>query len=114
MMQRWPATGLALLALALAACGGSAPESQAPAMDEQSAATSAEQAAPPPLPQEAAPTEPDAATSGQPEAPTTTAPEAAEAARPAVAVKTDFTPTDPATVQLASGQPQLVEFYADW
>ncbi len=31
-----------------------------------------------------------------------------------VPVKTDFTPSDPKTVNLAAGQPQLVEFYAVW
>ena len=29
-------------------------------------------------------------------------------------VKTDFVATDPGTVQLAAGKPQLVEFFAVW
>jgi hypothetical protein len=29
-------------------------------------------------------------------------------------IKTEFTPTDPATVNLAAGKPQLVEFFAFW
>jgi hypothetical protein len=39
-------------------------------------------------------------------------PTTAEAVGPEAAL--DFGPTDPATVQLAAGRPQLVEFYADW
>lgn len=30
------------------------------------------------------------------------------------AIKTEFAPTDPATVNLALGKPQLVEFFAFW
>jgi hypothetical protein len=29
-------------------------------------------------------------------------------------IHADFTPTDPATVNLAAGKPQLVEFFAFW
>jgi hypothetical protein len=29
-------------------------------------------------------------------------------------ISTEFTPTDPATVSLAAGRPQLVEFFAYW
>lgn len=29
-------------------------------------------------------------------------------------IKTDFVATDPSTVQLAAGKPQLVEFFAVW
>ncbi len=29
-------------------------------------------------------------------------------------IKSDFVATDPSTVQLAAGKPQLVEFYAVW
>ncbi len=29
-------------------------------------------------------------------------------------IKTEFTPTDPATVNLAAGKPQFVEFFAFW
>ncbi len=29
-------------------------------------------------------------------------------------IATEFTPTDPATVSLAAGKPQLVEFFAFW
>lgn len=29
-------------------------------------------------------------------------------------IKDDFTPTDPKTVNLKAGKPQLVEFYAVW
>jgi len=32
----------------------------------------------------------------------------------APAIKTEFTPTDPATVNLAAGKPQFVEFFAFW
>ena len=39
----------------------------------------------------------------QPAAPTT-----------APVIKTEFTPTDPATVNLAAGKPQFVEFFAFW
>lgn len=30
------------------------------------------------------------------------------------AVKTDFTPTEPKSVNLAAGKPQFVEFFAFW
>jgi hypothetical protein len=42
------------------------------------------------------------------------APAATSASAPLAQVKTDFTPTDPTTVSLAAGRPQLVEFYAVW
>ncbi len=111
MLQRWPAIGLATMALALAACGGTTPADRAPAAEKPPApAASVDVAAPPTLPQEAAANQPGAATSasGPSEAP------AAPEAPPTVAVKTDFVATDPSTVQLAAGQPQLVEFYANW
>ncbi len=47
-------------------------------------------------------------------APAQTAEQQAPAAAPFAQVKTDFTPTDPTTVSLAAGKPQLVEFYAVW
>jgi hypothetical protein len=59
-------------------------------------------------------------TTGLSSAPPTSAPgEAAAlpdtpAPAPTVAVKTDFTPTDPTTVNLAAGKPQFVEFFAFW
>jgi hypothetical protein len=34
--------------------------------------------------------------------------------QPVEAVKTDFLPTDPASVNLAAGKPQLIEFFAFW
>ena len=36
-----------------------------------------------------------------------------ESKRPATE-SNDFRPTDPSAVVLASGGPQLIEFYADW
>ena len=52
-------------------------------------------------------------------APATDSPTAASSvAVPATAetvqVQEDFVPTDPATVNLAAGKPQLVEFFAFW
>ena len=41
------------------------------------------------------------------------APASAPSATPVV-IKTEFTPTDPATVKLAAGKPQFVEFFAFW
>lgn len=32
----------------------------------------------------------------------------------AEALKTDFVPTDPASVNLAAGRPQFIEFFAFW
>lgn len=40
--------------------------------------------------------------------------EAVEAAPTPHAVKTELAATDPSTVQLAAGKPQLVEFFAFW
>lgn len=37
-----------------------------------------------------------------------------QAAPTALGVSSEFTPTDPKTVNLAAGRPQLVEFYAVW
>ncbi len=34
--------------------------------------------------------------------------------QPVKVVKTDFVATDPASVNLAAGKPQLVEFFAFW
>jgi photosystem II stability/assembly factor-like uncharacterized protein len=47
-------------------------------------------------------------------APAQSAEQQAPGAAPLAQVKTDFTPTDPTTVSLAAGRPQLVEFYAVW
>ena len=49
-------------------------------------------------------------------APPLAAPTSAPAAAPTSApvIKTEFTPTDPTTVNLALGKPQFVEFFAFW
>ena len=44
--------------------------------------------------------------------PLTHAPAAAPTSAPVI--KTEFTPTDPTTVNLALGKPQFVEFFAFW
>lgn len=59
----------------------------------------------------------DAASAGQPMAPgAAVAPPIEEAvgSGPTLDPDRDFTPTDPASVQLAAGRPQLIEFYAEW
>jgi hypothetical protein len=81
--------GALLLSLLLSACA-----SAAPAPTEAPAVTQPPAAAPTSSEARAVPTD----------APAPTAP----------VVKTDFTPTDPATVNLAAGRPQFVEFFAFW
>ena len=41
-------------------------------------------------------------------------PSAAPTASAGPEIKTDFVATDPGTVELAAGRPQLVEFFAFW
>jgi hypothetical protein len=91
MLRQW--TALAVLAAALGACAPAAPESR-PATSE------------PPMP----------AGQGAPEAGPPTSVVVAETATagPAATAKADFVATDPGTVRLAAGRPQLVEFYARW
>jgi hypothetical protein len=114
---RW----LALAALLLAACGpqAAAPTavastpSLAPALVSTTAPTAA--AAEPTVPgAEPAATEPVGAP-GTEAAPTALAePTLAPPTATAFVISDEFTPTDPATVNLAAGQPQLVEFFAFW
>jgi len=112
-MQRalpWP---LLIAAMLVAGCGtpadrpavnAPAPEAALPATDGVSAPEAAPEVA--------------LAT----DAPADQAPETAEdvdagAAAPSEATRDpnrDFTPSDPATVQLAAGRPQLFEFFAHW
>jgi predicted nucleic acid-binding Zn-ribbon protein len=40
--------------------------------------------------------------------------EMVDEAAEAVVIKDDFVATDPATVAIGNGQPQMVEFYAEW
>jgi len=47
-------------------------------------------------------------------APTVVAPPGGGAQPTPPVIETHFTPTDPATVNLAAGKPQLVEFFAFW
>ena len=47
-----------------------------------------------------------------PQGPAPTQPAVVPTASPVI--KTEFTPTDPATVNLAAGKPQFVEFFAFW
>jgi len=47
-----------------------------------------------------------------PQGPAPTQPASAPTTAPVI--KTEFTPTDPATVNLAAGKPQFVEFFAFW
>jgi len=93
---------LLVLAFGLAACG--APGA---AQDPQAAAPTQRVDSP-------APSQPATAAG----APTESAPpvEAATGAptAPPAPVKDEFTPTDPASVNLAAGKPQLVEFFAFW
>ncbi len=111
----------AALSLSLAACSGFAPSTEVAGR----AADYAEPAVglPSPTGIQAATVEgPTAATSAPEEvtAPPTEAPAAtdvqpsAEAEAQPPPVKTGFVPTDPQTVQLASGGPQLIEFFAFW
>ena len=44
----------------------------------------------------------------------TPGPQASGAPSEAPTVETGFTPSDPKTVKLAAGKPQLVEFFAFW
>ena len=97
---------VALLALTTAACGGAeyddtgaAPQPEAaPVVEEPQAEEAADDAVAEPAEAEA-------------EAPEEVA---VEEAAPPVQVKTAMEATDPSTVQLASGTPQLVEFFAFW
>jgi hypothetical protein len=105
-MQRWML--LMIAGLLLAACAPAAtPQTAQPEAPVQAAAT-AKPAATQPTSQEA-PTE--IAATDVPAAAPTDAPAAAPTKKP---VKTELEATDPATVQLAAGKPQLVEFFAFW
>lgn len=83
----------------LAACASPAPAGSADTPGGQAAA-----------PTVAAP----ALTANPTLAPTVVVPTAAPTATTAREVKTGFEATDPSTVQLAAGKPQLVEFFAVW
>ena len=83
-----------LVSVVLSACGTAAP----PEATVPPAAATAQAAAPTQAPA-TAPAVVEAPTAGP-----TTAP----------VVKTEFTPTDPTTVNLALGRPQFVEFFAFW
>ncbi|MBM4422873.1 MAG: hypothetical protein FJ030_05705 [Chloroflexi bacterium] len=91
---------LAALAMFVAACGSSA--------TQPSAATVPPAATQTPTVVQSQPAE----SASNTVAAATQAP--APTAAPAVTIKTDFTPTDPSTVNLALGKPQLIEFYAVW
>jgi hypothetical protein len=102
-----------LLTLFLSACSPAAP-----AANSQVTATAPGQAQVTSQVQGPAPTETSAA---QPATKAPTALPATEAVTtptaaslPTAAVKEHFVATDPATVNLAAGKPQLVEFFAVW
>jgi hypothetical protein len=100
---------LVIAGLLLAACAPAAtPQTAQPKAPEQAAVATAKPAATQPTSQEA-PTEIDATEA--PAAVPTDVPTAATTKRP---VKTELEATDPTTVQLAAGKPQLVEFFAFW
>ena len=88
------------LAMLIPACGASVTTSR-PAATPTQAQTVITNEAPPAAVSEAA--LPSA------EAPTTPPTDPAP-----IPIKTDFSPTDPSSVNLALGKPQLVEFYAVW
>ncbi len=90
------------LAILIPACGASATTSQPAATPIQAQTVIANEAPPAAVSEAALPSA---------EAPTTAPTDPAPAP---IAIKTDFTPTDPSTVNLALGRPQLVEFYAVW
>ncbi len=94
---------ITLLSILLSACGTATP---APGLPTP---TTGLASAPP----TSAPAESSSSGTGGSETLPTSAPTAAPPAT-APAIKTDFTPTDPTTVNLAAGKPQFVEFFAFW
>jgi len=89
-----------MISVVLSACGTAAPAPK----DAPPAAAPTQVAALTP----AAP--PATSTSGPAASPTQIAVESAPTSAPVI--KTEFTPTDPTTVNLALGRPQFVEFFA--
>ena len=105
----------ATLSLLLAACTGSAPatpQAGLPAPAVQVTTNAGAPAVEASAPTASSPTEAVAAATDAPLPAPTEAPPAQEP--PPVPVKTGFVPTNPETVQLASGHPQLIEFFAFW
>ncbi len=100
-MKRWfivPGLALALL-LGLAACGGKG-GSPSPTAPPQAAGGE--------TPAAATVTEPQPTATTQPSAPTPSE------APPTPTLRPELQATDPTTVDLASGKPTLVEFFAFW
>lgn len=115
---KWRLAAWLLLALMLAACAPAAQPAAQAVPTQQTAPTQAvaSQAQSQPLATVAAAEATVAAAETTVVAAESTVaaaePPAALPAQPVIA--TDFTPSDPATVSLAAGQPQLVEFFAFW
>ena len=99
-----------ITAIMIASCSTPAPTLPAPAANTQAPAVSTQ------APAMSQPTSAPSVVNTAPPQPAPPQPTAAQptAVQPAKPISKEFTPSDPKSVKLAAGKPQLVEFFAFW
>ena len=94
-----------ITAIMIASCSTPAPTLPAPAANTQAPAVSTQ------APAMSQPTSAPSVVNTAPPQPTAAQPTVVQPAKP---ISKEFTPSDPKSVKLAAGKPQLVEFFAFW